>query len=61
MGHCRTLTDNLAYVSKLLTAGCSVEAHLYPGAFHGFDRMVEAPVSIQYARDLVAFIRRHLG
>lgn len=53
--------DSLAYVRRLLTAGCSVEAHLYPGAIHAFDRAVEAPVSVSYTRDLVAFIRRHLG
>lgn len=53
--------DNLAYVSRLLAAGCSVEAHLYPGAIHGFDRMVDAPVSVRYSRDLARFIVRHLG
>ena len=53
--------DNLAYVTRLLGAGCSVEAHLYPGAIHGFDRMVDAAVSVRYTRDLVDFIRRHLG
>jgi acetyl esterase len=53
--------DNLAYVSKLLAAGCSAEAHLYPGAIHGFDRMVDAAVSQRYTRELVAFIRLHLG
>jgi acetyl esterase/lipase len=53
--------DNLAYASRLLRAGCSVEAHLYPGAFHGFDRMVDAPVSQRYTRELVSFISRHLS
>ncbi len=53
--------DNLAYVSRLIAAGCSVEAHLYAGAIHGFDRMVDAPVSARYARDLATFIVRHLG
>jgi acetyl esterase/lipase len=52
--------DNLAYVGKLLAAGCSVEAHVYPGAIHGFDRMVEAAVSQRFMNELVAFIRRHL-
>jgi triacylglycerol lipase len=52
--------DNLSYVNRLLATGCSVEAHLYPGAIHGFDRMVDAPVSIQYTRALTAFITRHL-
>jgi len=53
--------DNFAYVSRLLASGCSVEAHLYPGAIHGFDRMMEAAVSVRYSRDLATFIVRHLG
>ena len=53
--------DNLAHVGRLLAAGCPVEAHVYPGAIHGFDRMVDAPVSLRYTRELVAFIQRHLG
>ena len=53
--------DNLAHVARLLAAGVSVEAHLYPGAIHGFDRMVDAPVSVRYTRELVDFIRRHLA
>ncbi len=53
--------DNLAYVGKLLTAGCSVDAHVYPGAVHGFDRAVEAPVTLRYTRELVGFIQRNLG
>jgi acetyl esterase/lipase len=53
--------DNLAYTSRLIAAGCSVEAHVYPGAIHAFDRMVEAEVSVSYTRELIAFIRRHLG
>jgi acetyl esterase/lipase len=48
-------------VGKLLRAGCSVEAHLYPGAIHGFDRMVDAAVSQNYTRALVAYVQRHLG
>lgn len=53
--------DNLAYASRLLAAGCSVEAHVYPGAIHAFDRMVDADVSQRFTRELVGFIRRHLG
>jgi len=52
--------DNLAYAGRLLRAGCPVEAHLYPGAIHGFDRMVDAPVSRRYTRDLTGFISRLL-
>ena len=55
------LYDDLAYAGRLLAAGCSVEAHVYPGAIHGFDRQVEAPVSQRFTRDLYAFISRHLA
>ena len=53
--------DNLAYVGRLLSAGCPVEAHVYPGAIHAFDRMTEAPVSLRFTRDLDAFVLKHLG
>jgi len=53
--------DNLAQVGRLLAAGCPTEAHLYPGAIHGFDRMVDTEVSQRCWRDLVAFLLRHLG
>lgn len=52
--------DDLAYVGRLLAAGCPVEAHLYPGAIHGFDRRVDAAVTQRYNRDLMAFIARSL-
>jgi len=52
--------DNLAYADRLLRAGCQVEAHLYPGAIHGFDRMVEAQVSRRYNQELTGFIARLL-
>lgn len=53
--------DNLAYVSRLLFAGCPVEAHVYPGAVHAFDRMVDAPVSRRFTGELTGFIRRHFS
>jgi acetyl esterase/lipase len=53
--------DDMAYANRLREAGCEVESHVYPGAIHGFDRMVEAPVSQRYTSELVAFIRKHLG
>jgi len=53
--------DDLAYVSRLLAAGTSAEAHVYPGAIHGFDRMVDAAVTRRYTRELVEFITRQLG
>jgi triacylglycerol lipase len=53
--------DNLFYVSRLLDTGCEVESHVYPGAIHAFDRMVEAEVSQRYNRELVTFIKKYLG
>lgn len=53
--------DNLQFVGRLLAAGNAVEAHLYPGAIHGFDRAVDAEVSQRYTRELVRFLRQHLG
>lgn len=55
------LHDNLEYVGRLLRAGCTVEAHVYPGAVHGFDRMTEAQVSQRFAREMSAFISRMLA
>lgn len=52
--------DNLAFAGRLLMAGCQVEAHLYPGAIHGFDRMVDAQVSRRFTRELSGFIARLL-
>jgi acetyl esterase len=52
--------DNLAYAGRLLHAGCPVEAHLYSGAIHGFDRAVDAAVSVRYTSELLGFIARYL-
>lgn len=53
--------DNLAHAGRLLRAGVAVEAHVYAGAIHGFDRATEAPVSRRFTQELVQFLRRHLG
>jgi len=53
--------DDLAHAARLLRAGCAVEAHLYPGAIHAFDRVIDAPVTLRFTRELSDFIRRHLG
>ena len=53
--------DNLAFAGRLLRAGVPVEAHVYPGAIHGFDRAVGAPVSQRFSRTLEEFIQRSLA
>jgi acetyl esterase/lipase len=52
--------DNLSYAGRLLHAGCPVELHLYPGAIHGFDRAVEAPVTVRYSSEMMGFVARYL-
>jgi acetyl esterase/lipase len=38
--------ETVAYAMRLMEAGVKTELHVYPGAFHGFDKMVPAaPIS----------------
>ncbi len=55
------LDEDLAYASRLLRAGVPIELHVYPGAFHAFDLMVEAGVSRRFERDSRDALRRALG
>ncbi len=45
------LEENLAYAARLARAGVPVEAHVYPGAFHGFDAAPDAAVSGAFRAD----------
>ena len=45
------LEENLEYVRRLTRAGVPVELHVYPGAFHGFQRAEEAAVAVAAERD----------
>ena len=40
------LEEDMEYASRLIRAGVPVELHVYPGAFHGFNFMEEARVSV---------------
>jgi triacylglycerol lipase len=53
--------EDLDYARRLVDAGVPVELHVYPGAFHGFDRAAEARVTKDFRRDLHAGTRRLLG
>jgi acetyl esterase/lipase len=44
--------EDIAYASRLLTAGVPTELHVYPGAVHGFDLFApDAAVTRRYRRD----------
>lgn len=53
--------EDLDYARRLVDAGVPVELHVYPGAFHGFDRAAEARVTKDFRRDLHAGAKRLLG
>jgi acetyl esterase/lipase len=40
------LEEDMEYARRLIRAGVPVELHVYPGAFHGFNFMEEARVSV---------------
>ena len=48
------------YARRLIEAKVPAELHVYPGAYHGFDIMPDAPVSGQMQRDMIAALRRAL-
>ncbi|MCY4345833.1 MAG: alpha/beta hydrolase [Aestuariivita sp.] len=39
------LTECVDYATRLLAAKCAVELHIFPGAYHGFQRVKQARVS----------------
>ncbi|MFN2538674.1 MAG: alpha/beta hydrolase [Mycobacteriales bacterium] len=52
--------EGIAYASRLLQAGVSVELHAYPGTFHGSSLAVDAGVSRRMAEDMLGALRRAL-
>ena len=52
------LDENIHYAHRLSRAGVSVELHIYPGAFHGFQRVREAAVAQAANRDSLDALRR---
>ncbi len=40
------LEEDIEYARRLMRDGVSVELHVYPGAFHAFDRAPDAPVAV---------------
>lgn len=54
------LEENVAYADRLGRAGVPVEFHLYPRAYHGFYRAVNARVTRQAEHDTREALRRFL-
>lgn len=54
------LVEDLDYGRRLIEAGVPVEMHVYPGAYHGFDVLPDAPPVRQFKRDAVAALRKAL-
>jgi triacylglycerol lipase len=54
------LLEDMDYARRLAEAGVSIELHVYPGAYHGFDVVAEAPVSLRLRDDATAALRAAL-
>lgn len=52
------MAEGLDFASRLLAAGVPVEFHLYPGAFHGFQRVPDARVTAKAEKDRRDSLRR---
>ncbi|GGR26746.1 alpha/beta hydrolase [Deinococcus ruber] len=55
------LEEDLEYARRLMRAGVPTELHVYPGAYHGFNRFKSASVTQSFDRDMIAALRRGLG
>ena len=53
--------ENLAFAARLMQDNVGVEMHLYPGAYHGFDRVPEAQLSQHFVMDRSRAIKRAMG
>jgi acetyl esterase/lipase len=63
VGSAETFRDeDIEYAARLSQAGISVEFHLWPGGFHGFDMMAPQTALAQIARATrLAYLRRALA
>ena len=53
--------ENLAFAAQLMQDNVGVQLHLYPGAYHGFDRVPEAQLSQQFVTDRSRALKRGIG
>ncbi|MEA3182888.1 MAG: hypothetical protein QOI59_6411 [Gammaproteobacteria bacterium] len=52
--------ENLEFGRRLMRAGVPVELHVWPGAIHGFDLVVDAHVAMEANRASRTALRRFL-
>jgi triacylglycerol lipase len=52
------LEEDVDYARRLIRAGVSTELHIYPGAFHAFDLVVDAKLSVALRRDIRGALER---
>lgn len=53
--------ENVVYAQRLMAAGVSTELIIYPGAPHGFQLAIEAPLARRFDRDCTEALARGLG
>lgn len=53
--------EAIAYASRMLQTGVSVELHVYPGTFHGSSAIPHAEVSHRIQTEMSEAVRRGLG
>ncbi|WP_375195092.1 alpha/beta hydrolase [Sphingobium sp.] len=54
------LVEDMDYARRLIEAGVATELHVYPGAYHGFDVLPDAPASVRMKQDATAALRSAL-
>lgn len=52
--------QSMRFAGRLISEGVPTELHVYPGAFHGFDMLVSAPVTGKFHEDMRDALRRGL-
>lgn len=55
------LEEDMDYARRLVRAGVPAELHVYPGAFHAFDLIVDADVTKSFRRDWQAALKKALA
>jgi acetyl esterase/lipase len=55
------LEEDVDYASRLLADGVSTELHVYPGAFHGFDKAPGARIAAAATREMQQVLARALS